>query len=278
MSPVAEAAGAVLINGAPGGVIDWSDRGLHYGDGLFETITCVDGAPRWLARHLARLRQGCNQLQLAPPDEAQLGTEIKALCRGQARCLIKLIYTRGATAQRGYRPQALPAQRPTRIVARYPWSADQGGALRLGWSTVTLADNPRLAGIKHLNRLEQVLAQADMAGTDFDELLMRSAAGAVICGTMSNLFMPDGAVLRTPDLASCGVAGVLRSLVLQCAPAAGFTVSIEPLMASRLAAAASLWVSNVRLGLRAAASLDGRALEEDPRLGRLREMVDATSA
>ncbi|HMD58775.1 MAG TPA: aminotransferase class IV, partial [Steroidobacteraceae bacterium] len=160
----------------------------------------------------------------------------------------------------------------------YPWSTDAGGALRLGWSTVTLADNPRLAGIKHLNRLEQVLAQADMAGTDFDEMLMRSAGGAVICGTMSNVFMPDGAVLRTPDLARCGVAGVLRSLVLECAPAAGFTVSIEPLKAERLASAASLWVSNVRLGLRAASSLDGRELEADPRLVRLQELVDATSA
>jgi 4-amino-4-deoxychorismate lyase len=274
----AEAGAAVLINGTAGGVIDWSDRGLHYGDGLFETISCVGGAPRWLARHLARLRQGCAKLQLAPPDEALLGAEIARLCHGQSRCLIKLIYTRGATAQRGYRPQALPAQRPTRIVARYPWSEDQGGALRLGWSAVTLADNPRLAGVKHLNRLEQVLAQADMAGTDFDEMLMRSAGGAVICGTMSNLFMPDGAVLRTPDLASCGVAGVLRGLVLQCAPTAGFTVSFESLTVERVATAASLWVSNVRLGLRAAGSLDGRALGADPRLSRLQELVDATPA
>jgi len=274
----AEAAGAVLINGEPGTVINWSDRGLQYGDGLFETISCVAGAPRWLARHLARLRQGCAQLQLAAPDEALLRAEIAALCRGQSRCLIKLIYTRGAAARRGYRPEALPAQRPTRIAARYPWSTDAGGALRLGWSTVTLADNPRLAGIKHLNRLEQVLAQADMAGTDFDEMLMRAAGGAVICGTMSNVFMPDGAVLRTPDLARCGVAGVLRSLVLECAPAAGFTVSIEPLKAERLVSAASLWVSNVRLGVRAVGSLDGRKLEPDPRLVRLQELVDATPA
>jgi len=278
VSSKAEAAGVLLINGAPGGVIDWSDRGLQYGDGLFETISCVAGTPRWLARHLERLRQGCARLQLAPPDEAQLGTEIASLCRGQSRCLIKVIYTRGATAQRGYRPQAPSAQRPTRIVARYPWNADAGGALRLGWSTVTLGDNPRLAGIKHLNRLEQVLAQADMAGTDFDEMLMRSTGGAVICGTMTNLFMPDGRVLRTPDLARCGVAGVMRSLVLQCAQAAGFTVSIEPLSPERLAAAASLWVSNVRLGLRAASSLDGRELEADPRLVRLQELVDATPA
>jgi len=95
---------------------------------------------------------------------------------------------------------------------------------------------------------------------------------------MSNVFMPDGAVLRTPDLARCGVAGVLRSLVLECAPAAGFTVSIEPLKAERLASAASLWVSNVRLGVRAVGSLDGRALEPDPRLLRLQELVDATPA
>ncbi len=278
MSGGAETVGAVLINGEPGTVIDWSDRGLQYGDGLFETISCVAGSPRWLARHLARLRQGCAQLKLATPDEALLGAEIAALCRGQPRCLIKLIYTRGAAAQRGYRPLAVAAQRPTRIVARYPWPADEGGALRLGCSTVTLGENPRLAGIKHLNRLEQVLAQAEMAGTDFDELLMRSATGHVISGTMSNVFMPDGTVLRTPDLARGGVAGVLRSLVLECAPAAGFTVSIEPLMAERLNSAASLWVSNVRLGVRAVGSLDGRALDPDPRLVRLKELVDATPA
>ncbi|HEX9138857.1 MAG TPA: aminodeoxychorismate lyase [Steroidobacteraceae bacterium] len=278
MSSGAEAAEAVLINGAPGGHVNWSDRGLQYGDGLFETIGCVAGKPRWLARHFARLRQGCDKLQLAPPDEALLREEVAALCQGQSRCLIKLIYTRGVAAQRGYRPQAPAAQRPTRIAARYPWSEDGGGALRLGWSTVTLADNPRLAGIKHLNRLEQVLAQADMADTDFDEMLMCSATGPVICGTMSNVFVPDGAVLRTPDLSGCGVAGVMRSLVLQYAPAAGFTVSIEPLTPERLAVAASLWLSNVRLGLRPVSSLDGRKLEADPRLARLQELVDATPA
>jgi len=275
MSGGTESIRAVLVNGEVRGPVDWSDRGLHYGDGLFETIRCEPHAPRWLARHFARLRYGCAQLQMAPPDEALLGREIAALCCVPSRCLIKLIYTRGATAQRGYRPPEVAAQRPTRIVARYPWPADGGGALRLGWSTVTLGENPRLAGIKHLNRLEQVLAQADMAGTDFDEMLMRSAAGQVISGTMSNVFMPDGEVLRTPDLSSCGVAGVLRSLVLECAPAAGFTVSIEPLEPERLAAAASLWVSNVRLGVRSVGWLDGRKLEPDSRLKRLQELVDA---
>src|SRR5208282_1891732 len=146
-------------------------------------------------------------------------------------------------------------------------------------STVTLADNPRLAGIKHLNRLEQVLAQADMAGTDFDEMLMRAAGGAVICGTMSNVFMPDGAVLRTPDLARCGVAGVLRSLVLECAPAAGFTVSIETLKVQMGNYQINSGLNGLQLlaQLRAGPLLEQLTIVEGWNLAQMRSALDADS-
>src|SRR5271170_1186700 len=127
---------AMLINGQPGHLIAVADRAVQYGDGLFETIRCEQGAPRWLERHLARLARGCARLSIAPPDMAQLEAEVRELAAAAARAVVKIIYTRGVGAARGYAPRG--AAQPTRIVSRHPWPerpAHWQAGFRAGFAT-----------------------------------------------------------------------------------------------------------------------------------------------
>jgi 4-amino-4-deoxychorismate lyase len=204
---------AVLINGEPAERVSFRDRGLQYGDGLFETIAVQEGTPLLWERHLERLRRDASRLALPVPDGGCLADEARRLCAGAERAVLKIIVTRG-DAGRGYAPP--PAAVPTRILSLTPWpvhppeAAEKGVAVR--FCETRLGSNPRLAGIKHLNRLEQVLARREWEG-EFAEGLMQDESGNVIEGTMSNLFVVTSGIVSTPDLGRCGVAGVMRGWV-----------------------------------------------------------------
>jgi 4-amino-4-deoxychorismate lyase len=297
LSPV-----ATLIDGRPGDQVPVTERALHYGDGLFETISCLDGAPRWLPRHLQRLRQGCERLRLPFTDYAALSDEVTTLAAAGAtaaaaagaamgsegasthtgaRCLVKVIVSRGAALRRGY--GVTGAERPTRIVSRHEWpAAEPERPLQVSLSSVRLGTNPLLAGLKHLNRLEQVLAQlARPAGVD--EVLMLSSRGEVISGSMSNVFFADDAGLFTPRVDACGVAGVMRGLVLQAskmrrADSVRMGVRVRRVMPAELALVHEAFVTNVRWGIRSIGSLDGRALASDDYAQQLRRWMDAAQS
>jgi 4-amino-4-deoxychorismate lyase len=270
---------AALINGRAGHNVDSGDRGLQYGDGLFETIACRDGQARWLALHLERLQQGCERLRLAFLDFEPLRAEIDRLAAGQQRCIVKVIVTRGTATRRGYAPGG--DELPTRIVSRHDWpdaAEPAAPGFRLGVSSVTLGMNPLLAGLKHLNRLEQVLAQMARDEAGLDEVLMVSTAGQVIGGSMSNVFLADDSGLFTPELSACGVAGVMRRLVLEAAARLGQRVCVRAVALSELATVREAFVTNVRWGVQSARLLDGRALPSDAHARQLRGMIDATHA
>lgn len=206
-----------LVNGVRADSLPAADRGLHYGDGLFETIAVRDGRARHLDRHLARLADGCTRLGIAVPEQATLRGEVATLCAGGGDAVLKLIVTRGPGG-RGYRPSEVST--PTRVLARYPWPrwseawARDGVAVR--WCDTRLARQSRLAGLKHLNRLEQVLARAEWGSDDeWQEGLMCDADGTVVEGTRSNLFVVRGGELATPSLTLCGVAGIIRGMLIE---------------------------------------------------------------
>ncbi len=270
MSPTPQ----VLVNGVPAGSVSTQDRGLHYGDGLFETLRCEQGRIRWLDRHLARLRAGCERLGIEPPADGLLQAEAQSLAGTMPRALVKIIVTRGESVVRGYRPRG--DERPTRIVSAYPWPAVAAPEFRVGLSPVPLGSNSLLAGLKHLNRLEQVLAQRAAAEIGLNEVVMCSNRGEVVCGSMSNLFIWQGAELLTPPLDDCGVAGVMRSLVLSGAPRLGIAVRLAPLSVQQLALATGIFVTNVRLGVQPVHWYEGRRLEVDQRGARLQELIDET--
>jgi 4-amino-4-deoxychorismate lyase len=201
------------INGRRGNAIDVRDRGLQYGDGLFETMLVRRRRVRLLELHLERLAEGCRRLGLTAP-QAAIERELSVRARHCTEGVLKLILTRGPGA-RGYRPSG--NERCTRIVSLNPRPAVPAAALpvRLRLCRTRLGLNPDLAGIKTLNRLESVMARTEWRDARIWEGLMRDVEGSVVCGTMSNVFLRRGSTLMTPALDRCGVAGIMRRWVIE---------------------------------------------------------------
>ncbi len=244
----------VLVDGEPHAQIPVFDRGFRFGDGLFETIAVVRGRPLLWDRHLARLAHGAERLGIAMPPLSLWRAEAERLCRAAARsgdAVLRLVLTRGAGG-RGYAPPPDGGARPTRVLWIEPWSgypshyAREGIAVR--YCTVRLSRQPRLAGLKHLNRLEQVLGRAELP-PDCPEGLMCDDRDQVIEGTMSNLFAVCDGVLRTPALSECGVEGVMRAEVLARAAGFGLRVVCAPLTRAELARAEEIFLTNSLIGL-----------------------------
>jgi 4-amino-4-deoxychorismate lyase len=207
---------SVWINGRRGRSIDCRDRGLQYGDGLFETMLVRRRVVRLLEFHLERLFEGCRRLQIIPPKEQLLRRELARAARLRSAGILKLIVTRGRGG-RGYRPSG--RERCTRIVMLSPLPAKRFFApqkpVKLRICATRLATNTRLAGLKTLNALESVLARSEWTDAGIREGLMLDADENIVCGTMSNLFLKRGSTLVTPLLDRCGVAGVMRRWVLE---------------------------------------------------------------
>jgi 4-amino-4-deoxychorismate lyase len=240
----------ILVNGQNQNHIDVADRGLHYGDGLFETIAVNDGQPRLWERHWRRLSMGCRRLGLAQPEPGMLWEEASRVCCGVDRGVLKIILTRGAGG-RGYHPPQ--TGQATRIMATYPWPAypeanwRQGVAVRL--CTTRLGRNSALAGMKHLNRLEQVLARSEWEASHIAEGLMLDDDDHIIAGTMSNLFIVTAQGLLTPVLTACGVAGVMRSVILDLATELDIAWQEAPLRLEDLHRADEVFLSNALIGI-----------------------------
>jgi 4-amino-4-deoxychorismate lyase len=262
----------MLVNGLPGTQVSAHDRGLQYGDGLFETVRWEQGRLRWFERHMARLELGCRRLGIPAPDAERLRAEAISLAQELPRALVKIIVTRGTATVRGYRPSGNEV--PLRIVSVHDWPTAAPGEFRVGLSTVRVNGNPLLAGIKHLNRLEQVLAQRVAAEAGLHEVLMCGERGTVACGTMSNLFAWRRDELLTPPAAECAVAGVMRSLLLEAAPRLGIRVREQSLSPAELAAAPALLLTNVRFGLQPVHWYEGRPLAVDERGANLMEWIN----
>ena len=208
----------ILINGVAADQISALDRACQYGDGLFETLRIVQGRPQFWPLHLQRLQRGCEHLGIPLSDRNALEGEARQLCAETEQGVLKLILSRGSGG-RGYRPPE-PVQ-PTRILARFPlpdYPAEyRETGIRACVCRTPLGLNPALAGLKHLNRLEQVLARTEWDDPTIAEGLMLDVEGRVIEGTMSNLFVVRKGGLHTPQLDRCGVAGVMRELVMELA-------------------------------------------------------------
>lgn len=258
----------ILVNGEPQDFIAASDRGLHYGDGVFETLAIHNSTPQFWMAHMERLLKGCSRLGLPQPDVALLEAETARVCADSERAVVKIIITRGSGG-RGYRPPASPE--PQRLIMCYPWPEysvpEKGITLRL--CRTPLACNPMLAGIKHLNRLEQVMARSEWSDESIQEGLMLDTEGHVIEGTMSNLFAVRNGVLVTPDLANCGVAGVMRRQVLSLAENLGLTYDFVRLRTADLKEMDELFVTNSLVGIWPVARLEETDYGEAPVTARL---------
>ena len=266
----------VLVNGQPvaAGTAGASvlDRGLHYGDGLFETLACRCGRARFLSLHLDRLAAGCRRLQINLGDIGIIRREIESAIAGTEAALLKLIVTRGEGRARGYAFSG--TESAARFLFRYPSPsspAAEGARVRI--ANMRLGENATLAGMKHLNRLEQVLARAEVSSADADELLLFSSSGRLACGTMSNVFLVLDGRLKTPRLDLCGVEGVMRRVVLREAARGGIAAEQTELSAADLANAAEVFITNARIGIWPVARIGDRPLSPGEITRRLQALI-----
>jgi 4-amino-4-deoxychorismate lyase len=266
------------VNGELAATVSVLERGLHYGDGLFETIACIDGRPRLFQRHLTRLVAGAERLGL-PLERAQVEGEVRAAASGTSRAILKVLLARGPALARGY--GSTGRETPTRITLQYHWPPEhacgvQGVRVRVG--ALRLGENPALAGLKHLNRLEQVLARREWSDPGIADALMFSSSERLISGTMCNVFLVKDGGLLTPRLDRCGVAGVMRASVLALAGKLAVPVSETELMAVDLASAQELFLTNALIGICAVREVDGRAIAVGPVTQFLRRELTARLA
>lgn len=263
---------AAQVNGRASSEPWLLDRGLHFGDGLFETLSCRTGRPRFLNLHLERLMDGCRRLQLQPVDIGAVRAEILQIAAGTDSAIVKLIVTRGEALARGY--GFTGNERPTRIVLRYPSpDIDLSRGMKVGIAAMRLGENPALAGMKHLNRLEQVLLRQERAASGLDELIVLSRSGSVISGTMSNVFMVRQDELLTPAVDLCGVAGIMRRVVLREARRVGIRCAERALGAGDLDGVDEIFLSSSRLGVVPVTGIAERALAIGPVTRRVEALV-----
>lgn len=247
-----------LLNGEPAADTSFLDRACQFGDGLFETLAVRHGQPCLWPLHERRLQHGCERLGLPPVDPERLLGEARAVCQGREKGVLKIIVSAGPSA-RGYRrPNELA---PTRWVDCGDWPSDEPwsgeGALRVQECATRLGTQPLLAGIKHLNRLEQVLARREL-GEGIHEGVMFDQAGRPVEGIMSNLLLLNSDGFITPSLDNAGVAGTVRQLVTENAGRLGLPLTIAPVERDMLYEAEALFMTNALMGIRPVAELEGQ--------------------
>ncbi len=255
----------MLVNGKPGNLISIRDRGLLYGDGVFRTLRATLGKVQHWPLHYQKLQHDCAALGIVCPDATLLSVELNDLLELHPNGVVKLIVTRGEGA-RGYAPPA--CAKPTHLwdVGLLPdhpadWAID---GIRARLCQLHLSQQPRLAGIKHLNRLENVLAAAEWNDADIAEGILLDVTGNVIEGTRSNLFMVRNGILLTPDLSHCGVAGIQRGRVMQWAATHNVQCRVEQFGLAELLAADEVFLVNSIIGLWPVRELQGRNWSQHP--------------
>ncbi len=265
----------ILVNGVAAESIAATDRGLAYGDGVFRTLLLRKGRLSSWQRHFGKLARDCAALNLDCPTEVVLAGEVAQLARQSPDAVIKIIITRGS-GTRGYALPQPPA--PTRIVMStelpvYPEAYARSG-VEVRVCSTRLSLQPRLAGIKHLNRLENVLARAEWNDPGIPEGLLLDVESNVIGGTMTNLFILESGGLVTPVLTRCGVAGVTREKILEAARKSGMNCREENIPLARVIESQEAMLVNSIIGAWRIAACAGRSWAAGTVTQRVREWLD----
>ncbi|MDZ4200874.1 MAG: aminodeoxychorismate lyase [Gallionella sp.] len=265
----------MLVNGLPANTISIHDRGLLYGDGVFRTLRAVRGKVLCWSLHYLKLQHDCAKLNISCPEESVLLSELAQLLGQYPDAALKLIVTRGE-GERGYVPPT--TSEPTRIwdvspLPQYPSENSRCG-VRIGVCGLRLSAQPRLAGIKHLNRLENVLAASERADADIAESLLLDDEGNVIEGIRSNLFMVTAGTLVTPDLSRCGVAGIQRERVMVWALKQNVPLQVRNVGLDELMQADELFMVNSLIGLWPVRELQQRRWDIFPLAGKISQYLE----
>ncbi len=231
----------ILIDGQPGSAVPADDRGFLYGDGVFETVAVSAGRATLWPYHWSRLRAACERLGLESSAESRWLSEIERVAPA-GDVVVRLVLTRGSGA--GYAPPE--TARARRVVMRVgPAPAPERRPLRVGFCRTRLGANPAIAGLKHLARLEQVLAAREATAGGWDEGLMRDADDRVVEAIQGNVLARRDGVWITPPLDQCGVAGVYRQYLLERG-----ALAVAPLEAAEIETLDALAICNAVRGVR----------------------------
>lgn len=236
------------VNGVKTSTLPLSDRSIQFGDGVFRTMRKQQGHILFWPDHYRKLAHDARVLGLECPTQTLLEEELAAIELTDA--VIKIILTRG-NSERGYAiPDFLPV---TRIISSYPlpveFSSWQTQGVKVRFANWRLSSQAALAGIKHLNRLDNVMARAEWRDPAIFESLMLDQEGNVIEGVMSNLFILKDKDLWTPELKTCGVAGVMRDKVIATSASFGIKVRFDSFKRQDIESADGLILTNSLFGL-----------------------------
>jgi 4-amino-4-deoxychorismate lyase len=267
------------IDGVESRTLAADDRGLQYGDGVFETLLVRGRQARFLDAHLARLTNGLARLGIRFEAWDALRADLdRALNQAPALAVLKIIVTRGTGARRGYSPRdCADARRIVTLFATAPLP-DVSAGVDLRIASLRLASQPALAGMKHLNRLENVLAAMEPEHDAHFESLLLGASGDLVGGTMSNVFAVHRRTISTPPIVSAGVAGIMRAVVLRESAALGFTPAERRLTPADLTGADEVFITNARLGVVPARRLGEHAFRMRDTANLLRTHIEALDA
>jgi 4-amino-4-deoxychorismate lyase len=268
------------LNGDIGPQSLLDNRAMAYGDGLFETMSLRAGRVHFLTFHIERLVNGARRLGLSL-DVAGLKAElVRFIAYLESRQVhdgvLKVLLVRGGAAQ-GYRYDAdhSDALRLVSYRSCGEFERERVSGIKVIKCHTTLAENPKLAGMKHLNRLEQVLARAEWSDPSVREGLMYLDNGELIEGTMSNVFCVRGKCLLTPDLSKAGVSGVMRRVIIELlAPSLGLDVSVGELTERDVLLADEVFISNSLIGIWPIKSYQNKEWSHWPWVTRLQSALE----
>ncbi|MGI2258428.1 aminodeoxychorismate lyase [Shewanella sp. GXUN23E] len=253
--------------------IDPADRALAYGDGLFATMNVSAQQICYLESHLRRLSDGAARLGFCWHPSSALRQRLNELASEHPEACIKLLLSRGVGG-RGYQAPAMAS--PMVIISVHPLPPHyvqwQQQGICLGRSPVTLGCQPLLAGMKHLNRLEQVLIKAHMAD-DVDDVWVTDAQGHVIEASAGNLFLINDMQVTVPSHAYAGVSGVMREQVIEALLDMGLNVAAADISEAQLLAASHVLVTNSLMGAVPVSRIANRPLAVWPRIKELQQRI-----
>ncbi|PHM45948.1 aminodeoxychorismate lyase [Xenorhabdus mauleonii] len=214
------------INGNQCDRIAVSDRAVQFGDGCFTTIRVEQEQPALLSLHIKRLQKGVEKLFMPEFDWLQLESQIKQAVKGCESGVLKVILSRGEGG-RGYGTDGAVA--PTHILSLNPYPeqyiTQRQKGISLVLSPVSLGINPYLAGIKHLNRLEQILIKRFIETSKADDALVLDSDGLLVECSAANIFWRKGKNIYTPELTQCGVEGVMRQKIIELLSKSDYNLS-----------------------------------------------------
>jgi 4-amino-4-deoxychorismate lyase len=261
---------SIILRGAQRvDTIDVQDRGLNYGDGVFENILIHQSQPVWWNEHWQRLLKGLDRLTISAPDHDFIRQQADNLIKQSERydAVLKIVVTRGS-AGRGYAPSK--DAEPTIMLSLHvaPVASSKDG-IHIRWCNTQLSSQPLLAGIKHLNRLEQVLARAEWDDPQITDGLMCDQQGRVVCATAANAFFLIDGQWQTPKITHCGIEGIARAWLLEHLP----NVVETEIKIPDVAGAETMFLCNAVRGVMPVLSVDQQHFSQMAPAYRVRELL-----